>query len=202
MSTISTCCPPTNAVSGNGPRIEYPVRGPFRLITTRVKQMHFSRIVCALVLAVTLSSTACVTQPRHRPHSSSCGIQSQGTLGISTNRIEMAPGESRQLPRPVLFMAPYLPPDTLSTDCVVRWSVASGGTIDASGLLTVARDARPGSTVEVRSYADTLVARQDVHVIDPAPNPLAATWSQSTPPAAGPSSNGSASRGRSVLKLG
>lgn len=94
----------------------------------------------------------------------------------------MAPGESIQLTKPVFFIAPYLPPDTLPAGCNVRWSVASGATIDGSGRLTIARDATPGATVIVRAQVDTIVAEQEVRVIDPAPNPLAATWSQETPP--------------------
>ncbi|MEX2326051.1 MAG: hypothetical protein WD553_04575 [Gemmatimonadaceae bacterium] len=84
--------------------------------------------------------------------------------------------------RPRLFVAPYLPPDTISTDCDVEWSVAGDATIGAAGLLTVDRDASPGSTVVVSAQVDTLVARQSVLVVDPAPNPLAGTWTQSEPP--------------------
>ncbi len=82
----------------------------------------------------------------------------------------------------MLFLAPYLPPDTISASCDVRWSVTGAATIGGSGLLTIAPDARPGSTVIVSAQVDTLVARQGVLVVDPAPNPLAGTWTQSDPP--------------------
>lgn len=84
--------------------------------------------------------------------------------------------------RPRLFVAPYLPPDTIPTGCEVRWSVTSGATISDAGLLTIAPDASPGSTVVVSAQVDTLVARQSVLVVDPAPNPLAGTWTQTDPP--------------------
>src|SRR5687768_18549440 len=103
-------------------------------------------------------------------------------MGISAARIELAPGESVQLPKPMFFVAPYLPPDTLPTNCEVQWAVGHGATIAESGLLTIARDAQPGLTVLVSAQVDTHVARHNVLVIDPAPNPLAATWTQTDPP--------------------
>ncbi len=125
--------------------------------------------------------TACAP-PGHMQRIAPCVVESEGTLGISTTLLEMAPGESLQMDEPVFFTAPYLPPDTLAANCVVRWSATGGAAITDAGLLTIARDARPGATVIVRAQVDTLVAEQTVHVIDPAPNPIAATWTQSVPP--------------------
>lgn len=82
----------------------------------------------------------------------------------------------------MLFIAPFLPPDTIPANCEVQWSVTGEATVGSTGLLTISRDAQPGSTVLVSAQVDTLVARQNVLVIDPAPNPLAATWTQSEPP--------------------
>ncbi|MEO7647288.1 MAG: hypothetical protein ABIV11_03495 [Gemmatimonadaceae bacterium] len=135
------------------------------------------------ILIPCLAIVACVTAPRPARGVNPCVIGSEGTLGISAGLLELAPGESVRLDRPMLFIAPFLPPDTISANCEVRWSATEGGAIDNSGLLTITREALPGSTVVVRAHVDTLVARQDVRVVDPAPNPLAATWSQSTPPA-------------------
>jgi hypothetical protein len=141
------------------------------------------RISTRSVSAVTVLSllAACVSA-RGPAYTTPCVIRSEGSLGISASRVELAPGESLQLERPMLFVAPYLPPDTLPTGCEVRWSVTGGATISKGGLLTVARDAAPGSTVVVTAQVDTVVARQNVQVVDPAPNPLAGTWTQSEPP--------------------
>lgn len=146
--------------------------------------MKFTRssllpVVCVAFLAV----LGCVTVPWPASSVSSCDILRPGTLGISATRIELAPGESVQLPKPAFFVAPYQAPDTLPTNCAVQWSVAGDATIGSTGLLTIARDASPGSTVVVSAQVDTLVARQNVLVVDPAPNPLAGTWTQSDPPA-------------------
>lgn len=129
-----------------------------------------------------LFAVACATTPNASLSAGQCDIQTPGTLGITTFRIELAPGETLQLERPRLFVAPYLPPDTIPTGCEVRWSVAGAAAISNAGLLTIARDASPGSTVVVSAQVDTLVARQPVLVVDPAPNPLAGTWTQSEPP--------------------
>lgn len=125
---------------------------------------------------------ACATTPNASLSAGQCDILSPGTLGITTSRIELAPGETLQMERPRLFVAPYLAPDTIPTGCEVRWSVTGGATISDAGLLTIARDASPGSTVAVSAQVDTLVAGQHVLIVDPAPNPLAGTWSQSEPP--------------------
>lgn len=127
-------------------------------------------------------AVACATTPSASLRAGQCDIRSPGTLGITTSRLELAPGETVQLERPKLFVAPYLSPDTIPAGCVVRWSVTTGATISDAGFLTIARDAAPGATVMVSAQVDTLVARQPVLVVDPAPNPLAGTWTQSEPP--------------------
>lgn len=134
------------------------------------------------IMALSFFAMACVSARAPAAYATPCVIQGEGALGISASRVELAPGESLQLDRPMLFVAPYLPPDTIPTGCEVRWSVTGGAAISERGLLTVARDASPGSTVVVTAQVDTLVARQDVQVVDPAPNPLAGTWTQSEPP--------------------
>lgn len=125
---------------------------------------------------------ACVTTPNAALQSHKCDVPTPGTLGITASRIELVPGETLQMERPSVFVAPYLAPDTLPTACDVRWSVAGGATVSSTGFLTIARDAVPGSIVVVTAQVDTLEARQTVQVVDPAPNPLAATWTQADPP--------------------
>lgn len=129
-----------------------------------------------------LFAMACASTPNASLRAGQCDIHSEGTLGISASRVELAPGEALQMQRPGLFVAPYLAPDTIPTGCEVQWSVTPGATITGGGLLTIAADAAPGATVVVSAQVDTLVARQDVQVVDPAPNPLAGTWMQSEPP--------------------
>jgi hypothetical protein len=136
------------------------------------------RVACVAFFSV----VGCVTAPSPARSVSPCDLLRPGTLGISATRFELAPGESVQLPKPAFFVAPYQAPDTLPANCGVQWSVAGDATIGSTGLLTIARDARPGSTVLVSAQVDTLVARQNVLVVDPAPNPLAGTWTQSEPP--------------------
>lgn len=133
-------------------------------------------------LAAGLLTSGCVAASRQSARAMPCEIQSEGTLVISLGLLEMAPGESRQLPMPMVFTSPHSPPDSLATYCQVRWSAEGGATVDGSGRLTIARDALPGSTIEVRAHVDTVIARKDIHIVDPAPNPLAATWSQNTDP--------------------
>jgi len=145
--------------------------------------VRFPLPALAAMFAPALLALACATALNLPVRSAQCDIQSPGTLGIAPSAIELAPGETLQLERPRLFVAPYLPPDTIPAGCEVRWSVSGGATINHAGFLTIARDASPGSTLVVSAQVDTLTARQSVLVVDPAPNPLAGTWSQSEPPA-------------------
>lgn len=144
--------------------------------------MRFPPSFPSCFLAVACLLTGCVRPPGKVLRADSCMIGNAGTLAISAGLLELAPGESVLLDRPMLFIAPSVPPDAIPSSCEVRWSAIGGGAIDNSGLLTIQRNAQPGSTVVARAHVDTLVARQDVLVVDPAPNPLAATWSQSVPP--------------------
>lgn len=154
-------------------------------MTSRTARRHASGLSLSgliVTVAPALLAMACASLPGPSVQARQCEIRSEGTLGIRASRIELAPGDTLQLGRPMFFVAPFLPPDTISTDCVVRWSVAGRGTISDAGLLTVARDASPGSTVVVSAQVDTLVAQQNVLIVDPAPNPLAATWTQTELP--------------------
>lgn len=131
-------------------------------------------------MVLSLLSVACFSA-RGPAYATQCVVRGEGSLGISASRVELTPGENLQLDRPMLFIAPFLPPDTIPSGCDVRWSVTGSATISNSGLLAVARDASPGAMVLVSAQVDTLVARLNVQVVDPSPNPLAATWSQTAP---------------------
>lgn len=144
--------------------------------------MRLLRLPSSLAILAACSAAACVMTPTPGANSGPCVTGSAGTLGISDTVIELGPGEGRLLPRPVMFVAPHTPPDTLAASCSVRWTVASGATIDQSGRLTIDRDARPGSIVVVHAFVDALSAQHQVQVVDGAANPLAATWRQDTPP--------------------
>lgn len=133
-------------------------------------------------VALGLFALGCATAGGPSYPAGQCNILMPGALGISATLLELAPGESVQLERPMMFTAPYAPPDSIPADCAVRWSASAGATINQSGLLTVARDAVPGSRVTVHARVDSLVAEADIQVVDPAPNPLAGTWTQSDPP--------------------
>lgn len=143
--------------------------------------MQISTRPVTALMALSLVAVACVSA-RGPAYAARCVVGSEGSLGINAARLELAPGESLQLDRPMLFIAPFLPPDTIPTGCSVRWSVTGPATIGNSGLLVVAADAAPGAAVLVSAQVDTLVARQSVQVVDPSPNPLAATWTQDEPP--------------------
>lgn len=144
--------------------------------------MKIMKLLALGALANLCAVVACVSPRLHTQRHAPCEVDETGSLAITTERLEMAPGEAMQLPRPRLFVAPHVPPDTIASSCAVRWSVDSGAAIDSDGRLTIARDARPGSMVGVLARVGTLSAVQEVHVVDPAPNPLAATWSQDTAP--------------------
>lgn len=143
--------------------------------------MRNSRFAATSVFALASVVVGCATTFPPSRVADRCSITSAGTLAISVSLIELAPGESVRLPKPMLFTTPHSPPDTLPTGCDVRWSVGDGGTIAGDGEVTIARDAAPGSTVLVRARVDTLEARQLIDVVDPAPNALAGTWTQDGP---------------------
>jgi hypothetical protein len=111
-----------------------------------------------------------------------CDLLMPGEFGIPGGLLELAPGESVQLGRPMMFTFPYAPPDSIPANCAVRWSADAGATITESGLVTISSDAVPGSRVTVRAQAESLVAEANILVVDPAPNPLAGMWTQSEGP--------------------
>src|SRR5688500_16256662 len=125
----------------------------------------------ALVLAS--FALACVPPLPATRVANRCEIMLPGTLGISMSVIELAPGESARMAKPMMYTVPHVPPDTLPATCSVRWSAGGGATITGDGELTINRDATPGSIVVVRAHVDTLVAEQQIQVVDPAPNPHA-----------------------------
>lgn len=142
------------------------------------------RFVLIVTPALVLASLAlaCVPPLPETRVANRCDIMLPGTLGISMSVIELAPGESARMAKPMMYTVPHVAPDTLPAACSVRWSVGSGATITDDGELTITRDATPGSIVVVRAHVDTLMAAQQILVVDPAPNPLAGQWTQVEPP--------------------
>lgn len=101
---------------------------------------------------------------------------------ISFSVLELVPGQSHTLHVGV-GRGPYAPPEPLPRACRVRWLVDAGAParIDQRGRLMVNAAARPGTEFLVRAVVAGDTARQPVHVVDPRPNPLAATWRQTQP---------------------
>src|SRR5688500_9332592 len=134
-----------------------------------------------LALALASLALACVPALPETRVANRCDIMLPGTLGISMSVIELAPAASARMAKPMMYTVPHRPPDTLPATCSVRWSAGGGATITGDGELTINRDAAPGSIVVVRAHVDTLVAEQQIQVVDPAPNPLAGQWTQVGP---------------------
>jgi hypothetical protein len=111
-----------------------------------------------------------------------CIIPSDQHVLIAVEPLEMVPGERRVLELAMVRM-PYTPSEPLPTGCRARWSLSAGahGRIDRRGTLRVARDARPGDQLVVNVAVGGRTVRQEVHVIDPRPNPIVGTWAQSGP---------------------
>ncbi len=143
--------------------------------------MQRSGFAATAALALVSLVAGCATQLSQARVGDRCDVMLPGTLGISMTAIELAPGESVRLAKPMMYTVPHVAPDTLPTTCAVRWSVGSGATITDDGQLTITRDVAPGSIVVVRAHVDTLVAEQRILVVDPAPNPLAGQWTQGGP---------------------
>jgi hypothetical protein len=103
----------------------------------------------------------------------------QRVVVIGNEPLEMAPGQSRVLPIGT-SEAPYVPLTPLPAACRPRWSVSkvSRATIDANGRLQVSRYARIGDRVVVTADVAGQSVFQEVHVIDPRPNPIAGAWEQ------------------------
>lgn len=134
-----------------------------------------------LALALASLAHACMPARPETRAANRCDIMLPGTLGISLSALELAPGETARMGKPMMYTVPHVPPDTLPAACGVRWSAEGGATITDDGELTITRDAAPGSIVVVRAHVDTLVAAQQILVVSPAPNPLAGQWTQDGP---------------------
>jgi hypothetical protein len=111
-----------------------------------------------------------------------CGIPSDQHVVIAVEPLEMVPGERRVLEL-AMVRAPYTPSEPLPAACKARWSVSEGShaRVDNRGRLHVTRHARPGEQLVVSVDVGGRKVRQEVHVIDPRPNPIAGTWAQSGP---------------------
>lgn len=133
-------------------------------------------------VALALFALGCATVGSPSYPGRQCDVLMPGELGIPAGLLELAPGESVQLGRPMMFTAPYAPPDSIPANCVVRWSAGAGATINESGLVTIISDVTPGSRVTVRAQVESLVAEAHILIVDPAPNPLAGMWTQTEGP--------------------
>jgi hypothetical protein len=111
-----------------------------------------------------------------------CTIPGDQFLVIGVEPLEMVPGETRVLEL-ALVRAPYTPREPVPAGCRVRWSVPPGShaAVDARGRLRVTRYAKIGDQLVVTADVSGRKVRQEVHVIDPHPNPIAGTWAQSGP---------------------
>lgn len=100
-------------------------------------------------------------------------------LAVTNRVLEVVPGEKRALGRPYVFDGPFGMKE-ISKGCNVAWAVRGGeATVDGRGNLAVSADALPGSTFDVLAYTAGVWGWQTVFVVDPRPNPIAGTWSQS-----------------------
>jgi len=111
-----------------------------------------------------------------------CTIPSDQHVVIAIEPLEMVPGERRVLTLSMV-RAPYTPSEPLPAACRARWSVPAGShtRVDNRGQLQVTRYAKPGDQIVVTVDVGGRKVRQEVHVIDPHPNPIAGTWTQSGP---------------------
>jgi hypothetical protein len=111
-----------------------------------------------------------------------CSIPSDHHVVIAIEPLEMVPGERRVLELSMV-RAPYTPSEPVPAACKARWSVNEGShaRVDDRGRFRLTRYARPGEQVVVSVNVGGRKVRQEVHVIDPHPNPIAGTWSQSGP---------------------
>jgi hypothetical protein len=130
--------------------------------------------IIAAVLAPALGGRA-AAQP-------GCTIPSDQHVLIAVEPLEMVPGERRVLELSMV-RAPYTPSEPVPAACRARWSVSDGShaRVDDRGRFRLTRYARPGEQVVVSVDVGGRKVRQEVHVVDPHPNPVAGTWSQSGP---------------------
>jgi hypothetical protein len=129
----------------------------------------------AAVLAPALGDTAAAQR--------GCTVPNDHAVVISVEPLEMVPRESRVL-QVAMSRTPLAPREPLPAGCrVSRWSVPAGShaTIDAGGRLQLSRYAKPGDELVVTVDVAGRTLRQEVHVIDPRPNPIAGAWTQSSP---------------------
>ncbi|MFL5541996.1 MAG: hypothetical protein ACJ8J0_23615 [Longimicrobiaceae bacterium] len=132
------------------------------------------------IAAATLASVAAVPAAAQR----GCTIpRGQRVVVIGSEPLEISPGQSRVLPIGT-SEAPYVPLTPLPAGCRPRWSVSkvSRATIDANGRLQVSRYARIGDRIVVTADVAGQSVFQEVHVIDPRPNPIAGSWAQDGAP--------------------
>ena len=145
---------------------------------THGSRMRIRLVLVAMIAAAT--ATACATARHAVSHVVAGGCDREWRPIAVTNRVlEVVPGEKRALGRPYIFDGPFGMKE-LSKSCPVLYAVrGSRATVDPRGNLAVPADAVPGSTFEVLVYTAGTWGRQTASVVDPGPNPLAGTWSQS-----------------------
>jgi hypothetical protein len=112
-----------------------------------------------------------------------CIIPSTHAVVISAEPLEMVAGETRLL-EVGMSRTPLAPREPLPAGCrVTGWSVPAGShaRIDADGRLHLTRYVKPGDEFVVTVDVGGKPLRQEVHVIDPHPNPIAGAWTQAGP---------------------
>src|SRR5215207_5099795 len=132
-------------------------------------------VLAAAVLAPVVGDTAAAQ--------AGCRIPSSHALVITAEPLEMAPGETRVL-QVAMARTPLAPREPLPAGCrVTRWSVPPGShaVVDARGTLRVTRYAKVGDRLTVTADVAGKRIWQEVHVIDPHPNPIAGAWTQDGP---------------------
>ncbi|HYH83553.1 MAG TPA: hypothetical protein VEX86_27410 [Longimicrobium sp.] len=106
-----------------------------------------------------------------------CSAPESVALSISLYPIQVAPGE--RTPVGLFWFVGNRPADPLPRHCHVAWSVEPRGAGRISrGRVSAPASARPGSEFTLVARVGRHVARQQVHVVDPRPNPLASYWTQ------------------------
>ncbi|HEX8904776.1 MAG TPA: hypothetical protein VF771_08045 [Longimicrobiaceae bacterium] len=133
--------------------------------------MRFRLISAAAVAAAAIAHPAAAQR--------GCDTPQGAVLAITAEPIQVAPGDTTTL-RAVWYAGGYMPPLPIPARCKATWAVrpAAAGRIDARGRLSVPAAARPGSRFAVVARMGRDTARQTVIVVDPRPNPLAASWRQ------------------------
>ncbi|HYH78496.1 MAG TPA: hypothetical protein VEX86_01820 [Longimicrobium sp.] len=134
----------------------------------------FARILPLLAAAGVLAATGCATARTV----ASGGCEREWRPLVLGQVLEVVPGETRTLPRPKILDGPFGEKE-LPDGCGVRWGIRGRGvTLDQRGTLRVSADAQPGDTIHVLASVAGTWMRAMGFVVDPAPHPLAGTWSQ------------------------